>query len=123
MGQFSELLIDHLSHPRNQGELRNANRVGVSGVPGNGPYAVFYILLEEDVIVDIRFRSHGCGPTIASASIMTTLVKGKTVQEGLELSTEDVIEALEGLPAHKVHCAHRAIDALHNALQSETPSA
>ena len=119
MGQYSELLMDHLSYPRNQGELCDADCVGLSGVPGNGAYAVVYIMLEDQVIADIRFQSQGCGPTVASASMMTTLVKGKTVQEGLDLTAEDVIEELEGLPANKVHCAHRAINALHNALQKE----
>lgn len=119
MGQYSELLIDHLSYPRNEGELPEANRVGTSGVPGNGPYVVVYIKLEGDMISEIRFRSHGCGPTVASASVMTTIVKGKSVREGLGLTAEDVINELGGLPPHKLHCAHRAVNALHNALQDE----
>ena len=122
MGQYSELLMDHVSYPQNQGEIGEASCVGISGTPGNGPYVVVYVELEENFIADIRFRSQGCGPTVASASLMTTLVKGKSVDTALELTAEHLIDELGGLPSHKVHCAHRAIGALQNALQQNRDS-
>ena len=102
---FSEKVMDHFTNPRNVGELPDANGIGTVGNKVCGDIMKMYIKVENDVIVDVKFKTFGCGSAIATSSIATEMIKGRTIQEALSLSNKAVVEALDGLPAHKIHCS------------------
>ena len=97
--------MDHFTNPRNVGELPDANGIGTVGNKVCGDIMKMYIKVENDVIVDVKFKTFGCGSAIATSSIATEMIKGCTIQEALSLSNKAVVEALDGLPAHKIHCS------------------
>ena len=113
---YSEKVMDHFKNPRNVGEIEDADGVGEVGNPVCGDIMKMYLKIENDVIVDCKFKTFGCGSAIATSSMATELIKGKTVQEGLELSNKAVVEALDGLPARKIHCSVLAEEAIKSAL-------
>ncbi len=114
--QYSEKVMDHFMHPRNVGEIENADGVGTVGNAKCGDIMRMYLKIENDVIVDCKFKTFGCGAAIATSSMATELIKGKTVDEALTLTNSAVVEALEGLPAVKVHCSVLAEEAVRSAL-------
>lgn len=113
---YSEKVMDHFTNPRNVGELENANAVGEVGNMKCGDIMKMYMRIEDDVIQDVSFKTFGCGAAVATSSMATELVKGKTVQEALKLTNSAVVEALEGLPPVKVHCSVLAEQAIKTAL-------
>ncbi len=113
---YTELVMDHFSNPRNVGEIADADGVGIEGNPSCGDIMKMFIKVENDKIVDIKFKTFGCGAAIATSSMATEMVKGKTIDEALAISNKMVAEALGGLPSHKMHCSNLAADALHKAI-------
>ncbi len=114
---YSEKVMDHFRNPRNVGVIEDANGVGKVGNPVCGDIMEMTIKVEDDRIADVKFRTFGCGSAIATSSITTELVKGKTLDEALSLTNRAVAEALDGLPSNKMHCSNLAADALHDAIQ------
>jgi nitrogen fixation NifU-like protein len=114
---YSELVMDHFRNPHNVGAMEDADGVGKVGNPTCGDIMEMFIKVEGDRIADVKFRTFGCGAAIATSSITTDLVKGKTLDEALQLSNRAVAEALGGLPAQKMHCSNLAADALHEAIR------
>ena len=113
---YSEKVIDHYTSPRNVGKIDDASGVGEVGNPVCGDIMKMYLKIENDVIVDVKFKTFGCGAAIATSSISTEMDKGKTVEEALKLKNSDVVEALDGLPPVKVHCSLLAEEAIHEAI-------
>lgn len=113
---YSEKVMEHFSNPRNVGEMPDANGVGEVGNPKCGDIMRMYIKVEDDRIVDVKFMTFGCGAAIATSSMATELVKGKTIEEALKLTNQAVMEALDGLPAVKVHCSVLAEQAIKAAV-------
>ena len=114
---YSEKVMDHLTNPRNVGEIEDASGVGVVGNAKCGDIMKIYLKIDEnDVITDCKFKTFGCGAAIATSSMATELIKGKTVAEALTLTNSAVVEALEGLPPVKVHCSVLAEEAVKSAL-------
>lgn len=113
---YSEKVMDHFTNPRNVGELEDANAVGEVGNLKCGDIMKIYMKIENDVIVDCKFKTFGCGAAVATSSMATEMVKGKTVQEALALTNKAVMEALDGLPPVKVHCSVLAEEAIKSAL-------
>ncbi|MBM6917280.1 MULTISPECIES: Fe-S cluster assembly scaffold protein NifU [Intestinimonas] len=114
---YSEKVMDHLAHPRNVGELEDANAVGEVGNLKCGDIMKIYMKIDEnEVIQDVRFQTFGCGAAVATSSMATEMVKGKTVKEALELTNAAVAEALDGLPPVKMHCSVLAEEAVKAAL-------
>jgi len=115
--KYSEKVMDHFTHPRNVGEIEDADGVGVVGNAKCGDIMKMYLKIDEnDVIVDCKFKTFGCGAAIATSSMATELVKGHTVSEALTLTNQAVVEALDGLPAVKVHCSVLAEEAIKTAV-------
>lgn len=115
--QYSEKVMDHFTHPRNVGEIENADGVGTVGNAKCGDIMRIYLDVDDnDVIVDCKFKTFGCGAAIATSSMATELIKGKTIWEALEITNKVVVEALEGLPPVKVHCSVLAEDAIKHAV-------
>jgi nitrogen fixation NifU-like protein len=113
---YSEKVMDHFTNPRNVGELKDANAVGQVGNPKCGDIMKIYMKIENDVITDISFKTFGCGAAIATSSMATELVKGKTIKEALAMTNKVVIEALEGLPPAKIHCSVLAEQGIKSAI-------
>ena len=113
---YSEKVMEHFANPRNVGEMPDANGVGEVGNPKCGDIMRMYIKVEDDRIVDVKFMTFGCGAAIATSSMATELVKGKTIEEALKLTNKAVMEALDGLPAVKVHCSVLAEQAIKAAV-------
>ena len=113
---YSEKVMDHFSNPRNVGELEDANGVGQVGNQKCGDIMKMYLKIENDVIVDVKFKTFGCGAAIATSSMATEMVKGKTIEEALQLTNQAVAEALDGLPPVKMHCSVLAEEAIKTAL-------
>ena len=113
---YSEKVMDHFTNPRNVGEIENADGVGTVGNAKCGDIMKMYLKIENDVIVDCKFKTFGCGAAIATSSMATELIKGKTIEEALKLTNAVVVEALEGLPPVKVHCSVLAEEAVKSAL-------
>ncbi len=113
---YSDLVMDHFANPRNMGEMEDPSGVGNVGNPVCGDMMRLYLKIENDVIVDARFKTFGCGAAIASSSILTEMLKGKKIEDALKISNEAVAEALGGLPPTKIHCSVLAEDALKAAL-------
>lgn len=114
---YSEKVMDHFENPRNVGKLENANAVGEVGNAVCGDIMKIYMDIEDGIIKDVKFKTFGCGAAIATSSMATELVKGKTIEEALKLSNKAVMEALDGLPPAKVHCSVLAEQAIRAALK------
>lgn len=115
--EYSEKVMQHFLNPHNVGELPDANGIGNVGNPVCGDILRLYIKVEDNRIVDVRFKTFGCGAAIATSSMVTDLVKGKTVDEALQISNKAVAEALGGLPKIKMHCSVLAEEALRAAIE------
>lgn len=113
---YSEKVMDHFTHPRNVGEIADADGVGTVGNAKCGDIMQMFIKVENDVIVDVKFKTFGCGAAIATSSMATELIKGKSIDEALTLTNAAVVEALEGLPAVKIHCSVLAEEAIKAAI-------
>jgi nitrogen fixation NifU-like protein len=114
---YSKKVIEHFQNPRNVGEIENASGVGTVGNPSCGDIMKMYILVEDGVITDVKFQTFGCGAAIATSSITTAMVKGKTIEEAEKLTRNDIAGALDGLPPIKMHCSNLATDALKAAIE------
>ena len=117
MALYSEKVMDHFKNPRNVGIIENADGIGEVGNAKCGDIMKIYLKIENDIIEDVKFETFGCGSAIASSSMATELFKGKPVNEALELSNKAVAEALDGLPAHKLHCSVLAEEAIKSAVK------
>ena len=114
---YSEKVMDHFQHPRNVGEIENASGVGTVGNAKCGDIMRIYFDIDENQIIrDVKFKTFGCGSAIATSSMATEMIKGKTIEEALSISNAAVAEALDGLPAHKMHCSVLAEEAVKSAL-------
>ncbi|MDO8670836.1 MAG: Fe-S cluster assembly scaffold protein NifU [Dehalococcoidia bacterium] len=114
---YTERVMDHFSNPRNVGSMADADGVGLEGNPVCGDLMKIFIKVKDDRIEDIKFQTFGCGAAIATSSMVTELVKGKTLDEAMAISNRKVAEALGGLPSQKMHCSNLAADALHKAIE------
>lgn len=113
---YSDKVMDHFSNPRNVGELTNANGIGTVGSAACGDIMKMYIRVENDIIQDVRFKTFGCGAAIATSSMATEMVRGKSLDEAYQLSNKAVVEALDGLPPQKIHCSVLAEEAIRAAI-------
>ncbi len=117
MALYSEKVMDHFRNPRNVGVLEDANAIGEVGNAKCGDIMKMYLKIEDDVVQDVKFETFGCGSAIASSSMATELIKGKPLEEVKKLTNQAVTEALDGLPAHKLHCSVLAEEAIQKALE------
>ena len=117
MALYSEKVMDHFRNPRNVGQIEDADGIGEVGNAKCGDIMRMYIKVDDGIITDVKFNTFGCGSAIATSSMATELIKGKTVQEALELSNKAVVEALDGLPVHKLHCSVLAEQAVRAAVK------
>lgn len=120
MALYSDKVMDHFQNPRNVGEIEDAPNVGIGEV-GNakcGDIMKMYLLIEDGIIADCKFNTFGCGSAIATSSMATELIMGKPLEEALELSNKAVVEALDGLPTHKIHCSVLAEEAVKAAVKN-----
>lgn len=115
---YSDKVMEHFQNPRNVGEIEDADGVGTVGNPVCGDLMTIYIKVKDDKIEDIKFKTFGCGAAIATSSMVTEMAKGKTIDEAMEITRNDVAENLEGLPPVKMHCSNLAADALHAAIDN-----
>ena len=113
---YSEKVMDHFTNPRNVGEIPDADGVGEVGNAKCGDIMKMYLKIDNDVITDVKFKTFGCGAAVATSSIATEMIKGKPVEEALKLTNKAVVEALDGLPAVKLHCSVLAEQAIKSAL-------
>jgi nitrogen fixation NifU-like protein len=114
---YTDKVMDHFQNPRNVGEIPGADGVGEVGNAVCGDIMKIYLKVEGDRIVDVKFKTFGCGAAIATSSMVTELVKGKTLEQALQITNRAVAEALDGLPPQKMHCSNLAADALHKAIE------
>jgi nitrogen fixation NifU-like protein len=114
---YTEKVMDHFSNPRNVGEIPDANGIGEVGNSVCGDIMKIYLKIEDNRIIDVKFKTFGCGAAIATSSMVTEMVMGKTVEEALEITNQAVAEALDGLPPQKMHCSNLAADAMHKAIE------
>ena len=117
MALYSEKVMDHFKNPRNVGVIDNADGVGEVGNAKCGDIMKIYLKIENDIIEDVKFETFGCGSAIASSSMATEMIKGKSIFEAMELTNKAVAEALDGLPAQKLHCSVLAEEAIKKALK------
>ena len=117
MPVYSKKVMDHFTNPRNVGVIENPDGFGKVGNPVCGDLMEMYIKVENDIITDIKFKTFGCGSAIATSSMVTELAIGKTIDEALEITRNDVADELDGLPPQKMHCSNLAADALHAAIE------
>jgi nitrogen fixation NifU-like protein len=118
MAFYSEKVMDHFANPRNVGEISDADGVGEVGNPVCGDMMTFYIKVKDDKLEDVKFKTFGCGAAIAVSSMVAEMAKGKTLDEAMRLTNEQVAEALGGLPPNKMHCSNLGADALHKAIEN-----
>jgi nitrogen fixation NifU-like protein len=114
---YSQKVMDHFMNPRNVGEIPDADGVGMEGNPTCGDAMQIFIKVENDRIVDAKFKTFGCGAAIAVSSMITEMIKGKTIDEALQISKETVAQELGGLPPQKMHCSNLGADALRKAIE------
>ncbi|MEO0137706.1 MAG: Fe-S cluster assembly scaffold protein NifU [candidate division WOR-3 bacterium] len=114
---YSEKVMDHFQHPRNVGEIPDADGIGEVGNPVCGDMMTFYIKVQDNRIVDVKFKTFGCGAAIAVSSMVSEMAKGKTIEEALKITNELVAQELGGLPPNKMHCSNLGADALHKAIE------
>ncbi len=114
---YSEKVMDHFKNPRNVGEIPDASGIGTVGNPICGDVMKMFLKIENDVIVDVKFKTFGCGAAVATSSMVTEMVKGKSIKEALQITNKAVAEALGGLPPVKMHCSVLAEEALRSALK------
>jgi len=114
---YSAKVMDHFMNPRNVGEIENPDGVGEVGNAKCGDIMRIYLDIEGDIIKDVKFKTFGCGAAVATSSMVTEMVKGKTIEEALKITNDAVAEALDGLPPVKMHCSNLAADALHAAIK------
>jgi len=114
--EYSEKVLDHFMNPRNVGELENPSGIGNVGNPKCGDIMRFYLQIENDIVTDAKFKTFGCGAAVATSSMATELVIGKTITEVLQITNKAVMEALDGLPSTKAHCSVLAEEGLQAAL-------
>ena len=114
---YNDTVLDHFKNPRNAGDIDNPSGVGEVGNAACGDIMRIAIEVEDDKIVDVKFKTFGCGAAIASSSMATEMVKGKTIDEALQITNRQVVEALGGLPKPKIHCSVLAEEALHLAIK------
>ena len=117
MALYSDKVMDHFQHPRNVGKMDDADGIGEVGNAKCGDIMRMYIKVKDGIITDCKFNTFGCGSAIATSSMATELIKGKSVKDALKLSNQAVVEALDGLPAHKIHCSVLAEEAIRAAVQ------
>ena len=117
MALYSEKVMDHFRHPRNIGSIENADGIGEVGNGKCGDIMKMYLKIDNDIVSDVKFETFGCGSAIASSSMATELIKGKPLKEVLQLTNKAVTEALDGLPAHKLHCSVLAEEAIRAAVE------
>ena len=115
---YSEKVMDHFKNPRNVGEIENAGAIGEVGNAKCGDIMRMYLKIDNGIITDVKFKTFGCGSAIATSSMATELIKGKPIEEALKLSNQAVVEALDGLPAHKIHCSVLAEEAIKDAIKN-----
>lgn len=114
---YSEKVMDHFQHPRNVGEITDADGIGEVGNPVCGDMMTFYIKVKDNRLVDIKFKTFGCGAAIAVSSMVSEMAMGKTIEEALKITNELVAQELGGLPPNKMHCSNLGADALHKAIE------
>ena len=117
MAIYTDIVMDHFMNPRNVGEIENADGIGEVGNAKCGDIMKMYLKIENDIITDVKFETFGCGSAIASSSMATEMIKGKTVKEALGVTNKQVVEALGGLPAHKLHCSVLAEESIKAAVK------
>lgn len=117
MALYSDIVMDHFMHPRNVGEIPDADGVGQVGNAKCGDIMKMYLKIKDNVIQDVKFETFGCGSAIASSSMATEMIKGKTVDEALAVTNRQVVDALGGLPAHKLHCSVLAEESIKSAIK------
>ena len=117
MALYSEKVMDHFLHPRNVGVIEDANAIGEVGNAKCGDIMKMYLKIKDDIVEDVKFETFGCGSAIASSSMATEMIKGKPLSEAMQLTNQAVTEALDGLPAHKLHCSVLAEEAIQSALE------
>lgn len=117
MSMYSDKVMEHFRNPHNVGEIKDADGIGKVGNPLCGDIMNIYIKVKDDKIVDCKFKTFGCGAAIATSSMVTEMVKGKTIEEALEISNKTVAEALGGLPPIKMHCSNLAAEGLSKAIE------
>ena len=118
MALYTEIVMDHFKNPRNVGSIENADGVGEVGNAKCGDIMKIYLKIEDDIIKDVKFETFGCGSAIASSSIATEMIKGKSIEDALNLTNKEVVDALGGLPAHKLHCSVLAEEAIKSAIKN-----
>ena len=118
MALYTETVMDHFTHPRNVGEIPDADGVGEVGNAKCGDIMKMYLKIKDDRIEDVKFETFGCGSAIASSSMATELIKGKTIEEALAVTNKQVVDALGGLPAYKLHCSVLAEESIKAAVKN-----
>ena len=114
---YSEKVMEHFMHPRNVGEIENADGIGEEGNPVCGDMMTFYIRVKDNRLEDVKFKTFGCGAAIAVSSMVSEMAKGKTIEEALKITPKSVADMLEGLPKNKFHCSNLGAQALHKAIE------
>ena len=117
MAPYTDTVMDHFMHPRNVGSIENADGVGEVGNAKCGDIMKIYLKIDDNRVTDVKFETFGCGSAIASSSMATEMIKGKTIDEALALTNKEVVDALGGLPVHKLHCSVLAEEAVKSAIQ------
>jgi nitrogen fixation NifU-like protein len=115
---YSKKVMDHFMHPRNVGEIKDADGKGEVGNPVCGDLMTFYIKVENNKIKDVKFKTFGCGAAIAVSSMVSELAKGKSIEEAMKITNKMVVGELDGLPPQKLHCSNLGADALHKAIEN-----
>ena len=118
MALYTDTVMDHFMHPRNVGEIPDADGVGQVGNAKCGDIMKMYLKIDQDTVSDVKFETFGCGSAIASSSMATEMIKGKTIDEALAVTNRQVVEALGGLPAHKLHCSVLAEESIKSAIKN-----